>query len=199
MLVEKLVRDVYPNLLPYKMQLADLTVEEMRQELGQTTIYKLSFNESPLGPSPKAKEAMKEAVEQLNLYPNSTGDALQKKLASKEGVSKDNIILSNGADEMIVLIAQTFLNPKDEVIIPKVTFVQYLASTQLAGATPIFTPMKDDLGIDLDAILESITARTKLIFLCNPNNPTGKGIPQSELEVFFAKLPDHVLVVMDEA
>ena len=163
MIVEKLVRDVYTNLLPYKMKLADLPVEDMRKELGKSTIYKLSFNESPLGPSPKAKVAMKEAVEQLNLYPSSTGEALQEKLATKEGVSKDHIILSNGADEMIVLIAQTFLNPTDEVIIPKVTFVQYLASTQLAGATPIFTPMKEDLGIDLDAILESITPKTKLI------------------------------------
>lgn len=181
------------------MSLADLPVEEIKNQLGLPTVYKLSFNENPMGPSPNAKKAMREAIEDLNLYPSSTGVGLQQKLAEIEGVSKESIILSNGADEMIALVSQTFLNSGDEVIIPKVTFVQYLASTLQMGATPVFAPMKEDMGIDLEAIRDRITPKTKLIFLCNPNNPTGKAIPKHDLDAFFAQLPDHVLVVMDEA
>lgn len=199
MKIEKMVREVHPNLTPYTCQLADMPVDEIKKVVGLDVVYKLSFNENPLGPSPKAIEAMKKEVEQLNYYPNSAGDSIIEKIAVLEGIEAGNIILSNGADEMIIMIAQTFLNPKDEVIIPKLTFVQYLASTHLMGATPVLTPMKEDLGIDLQAVLKQITEKTKLIFLCNPNNPTGKVIPHQELQLFLEQVPEDVLIVIDEA
>ncbi|WP_232698089.1 histidinol-phosphate transaminase [Brevibacillus daliensis] len=199
MKLEKMVRSVYPNLSPYVCKLEDLPVEEIKQALGLDKVSKLSFNENPLGPSPKAIDAMQKSLTQLNLYPSSNGEAVLHKIAEKEGVTSDSIILSNGADEMIILVAQTFLEPDDEVIIPKISFVQYLASTHLMGSTPVFSPMKKDLGVDLDAILERITNKTKAIFLCNPNNPTGRAIPAEELEVFLSKVPGQVLVVIDEA
>lgn len=199
MKLDKMVRSVYPKLMPYVAQLADLPVEEMKQALGKDTVYKLSFNENPLGPSPKAVEAMQKALLDLNLYPSSNGEAVISRLAEKEGVQKENLILSNGADEMIVMVAQTFLEPGDEVVMPHITFVQYLASAHLMGATPVLAPMKDDLGVDLDAILARITPATKLVFLCNPNNPTGVAIPADELRAFVDKVPENVLVVIDEA
>jgi len=199
MKLENMVRKVYPNLTPYVAQLADLPIDELKQVLGKETVYKLSFNENPLGPSPKAVEAMQKALLSLNLYHSSRGDALLARLAEKEGVQKEKVILSNGADEMIVMVAQTFLEPQDEVIIPQITFVQYQAAAHLMGAKPVLAPMKPDLGVDLDAILERITPATKLICLCNPNNPTGAVIPADELRAFVDKVPDHVLVVIDEA
>lgn len=181
------------------VELADLPVEEIKKILGYEMVFKLSFNENPLGPSPKAIEAMRKALYHLNLYPSSTGDSLKQRLADQEGVKRENIILSNGADEMINLVAQAFLRPGDEAVIPGVTFAQYSASTCLMGATPILSPMKRDLGIDLEGILNRITTKTKLIYLCNPNNPTGKVLPPNELAEFLEKLPEHVLVVVDEA
>ncbi|MFD2369150.1 histidinol-phosphate transaminase [Brevibacillus sp. GCM10020057] len=195
----QMVRSVYPNLTPYTCSLADLPVEEMKQALGLEQVYKLSFNENPLGPSPKAIAAMQQALTQLNLYPSSSGEAVLNKIAEKEGVQPQNVILSNGADEMIILVAQTFLEPEDEAIIPQICFVQYLASTNLMGAKPVFSPMKEDLGIDLDGALQKITDKTKVIFLCNPNNPTGTVIPADELRAFVARVPENVLVVIDEA
>jgi len=197
--LQKLVRNVYPNLTPYTCQLADLPIEDLKKVLKKDKVYKLSFNESPLGPSTKVMEAMQKSLLALNLYPDSTGEELKEEISTIEGINKDQLILSNGADDMIVLLAQTFLEPEDEVIIPQITFVQYLASTHLMGAKPVFAPMKSDLSIDLTAILERITERTKLIFLCNPNNPTGTIIPDSEMEAFLGKIPSHVLVVIDEA
>jgi histidinol-phosphate aminotransferase len=199
MQLDKMVRTVYPNLTPYTCQLADLPVEEIKQALGLEKVYKLSFNENPMGPSRKALEAMQKSLLQLNLYPSSNGESLLKKLAEVEGVLPENIMLANGADEMILLVAQTFLEPEDEVIIPQVTFVQYLAATHLMGAKPVIAPMKEDLRIDLEAVLDRITPRTKLVFLCNPNNPTGIVIPARELEPFLDRIPEHVLVVVDEA
>ena len=197
--VNNIVRKVYPKLTPYKCGLADLPVEEIKVVLGKEKVYKLSFNESPLGPSPKVIQAMTDSLYDLNHYPSSAGDSIMKKIAEIEGIKPGQVILSNGADEMIILIVQTFLEPEDEVIIPKLSFIQYLAATNLMGATPIFSEMKDDLSYNLDDVLSRITSKTKVIFLCNPNNPTGTIIPKTELESFLSKIPDSILVIIDEA
>ncbi|MBP1931203.1 histidinol-phosphate transaminase [Ammoniphilus resinae] len=199
MQLQKLVRNVYPNLTPYTCQLADLPIEDLKKVLNKDKVYKLSFNESPLGPSSKVIEAMQKSLLELNLYPDSTGEELKEEISRMEGIDKSQLLLSNGADDLIVLLAQTFLELEDEVIIPQITFVQYLASTHLMGAKPVFAPMKPDLSIDLKAILERITEKTKLIFLCNPNNPTGTIIPDSEIEAFLQEVPSNVLVIIDEA
>lgn len=197
--VNSIVRSVHPRLTPYKCELADLPVDEIKEILGKETVYKLSFNENPLGPSPKAIQAMTDSLQTLNLYPSSAGESIMKRIGEIEGVNAEQVILSNGADEMILLLAQTFLEPEDEVIIPKVSFIQYLAATNLMGAIPIFSTMEQDQSVDLEDILNRLTPKTKAIFLCNPNNPTGSIIPRSELERFLSKIPDKVLVIIDEA
>lgn len=194
-----MVRKIHPKLTPYKCALADLPVEEIKEVLGKETVYKLSFNENPLGPSPKAIQAMTDSLQSLNVYPSSAGEPIMKKIGELEGVDSEQIILANGADEMITLIAQTFLEPDDEVIIPKVCFIQYTAATNLMGAVPVYSDMKEDLSYDLEDILNRITLKTKIIFLCNPNNPTGTSIPRTELREFLSQIPGHVLVVIDEA
>ncbi len=197
--VNNIVRKVYPKLTPYKCGLADLPVEEIKAVLGKDQVYKLSFNESPLGPSPKVIQAMTESLTTLNLYPSSAGESIMQKIAEIEGVCSEQVILSNGADEMIILIGQTFLEPEDEVIIPKLSFIQYLAVTNLMGAKPVFSEMNDDLSVNLDDLLRKITSKTKAIFLCNPNNPTGKILSKTDLQDFLNQVPDRILVVIDEA
>lgn len=197
--INNIVRKVYPSLTPYKCGLADLPVQEIKAVLMKETVYKLSFNECPLGPSPKVIQAMTDSLYNLNHYPSSAGDSIMKKIAEIEGVSPEQVILSNGADEMIILIGQTFLEPEDEVIIPKLSFIQYLAVANLMGATPVFSEMKEDLSYDLEDILSRITSKTKAIFLCNPNNPTGTIIAKTELENFLSQIPGSILVVIDEA
>lgn len=197
--VNSIVRKVHPMLTPYKCELADLPVDEIKEIIGKETVHKLSFNESPLGPSPKVIQAMTASLQTLNLYPSSAGESIMRRIGEIEGVNPEQVILSNGADEMIILLAQTFLEPDDEVIIPKVSFIQYLAATNLMGSTPIFSNMTQDQSVDLEDILNRLTPKTKAIFLCNPNNPTGSIIPRAELEKFLSKIPDNVLVVIDEA
>jgi histidinol-phosphate aminotransferase len=197
--IESVVRKVYPNLTPYVSQLADLPVEELKKVLQKEKVYKLSFNENPMGPSAKAIREMEKALHTLNLYPSSKGEELQEAIAHREGIQKDQVILSNGADEMIILAAQTFLEPGDEVIIPSVTFVQYEAAAHLMGAVPNKVPMTDDLGTNLEGIIQAITNQTKMICLCNPNNPTGAIISDEEMGAFLKRVPEEVVVVIDEA
>ncbi|WP_019123018.1 histidinol-phosphate transaminase [Brevibacillus massiliensis] len=199
MRLEQMVRRVFPNLTPYNCGLPDLPVEEIKKVLGKETVMKLSFNENPLGPSPKALEAMRREVEKLQFYPDSDGEPLRARIAEIDGISPEQVILSNGGDEAIQMIAQTFLEPGDEAIIPKITFSSYLSAAHLMGATPVITPMKQDFSIDLAAILDSVTDKTKIIFLCNPNNPTGKVIPRDEMAAFLEQVPSSVLVAIDEA
>lgn len=194
-----ILRSVYPNLSPYIALLPDLPIEEMKKALGKEKITKLSFNENPLGPSPKALAAMAQALQTLNLYPASVDNVLQAALAAKEGVNPKQIVFANGADEMIVLTALAFLAAEDEAIIPAVTFVQYLAAVNLMGAKPVLVQLTPDFRIDLDGILKAITPKTKLIFLCNPNNPTGRIIPEADMAAFLAQVPENILVVVDEA
>lgn len=195
----KLVRKVHPKLTPYSIGIADLSVDELKKLLHRENVYKLSFNENPLGPSPKAIEAMSEALLGLNRYPNSEGDMLRQRIAELEGITPEQIILSNGADEMLFMIALTFLEPEDEVIIPRLSFGTYFAAANLMGARVVISEMSPDWGTDLKDVLRRITPRTKMIFLCNPNNPTGKIIPQGEVTEFLSQVPSNVLVIMDEA
>ena len=199
MSMQAAVRSVYPKLTPYVSGLADYPAEQIKEILGIERVYKLSFNENSLGPSQKATEAMGKALQSLNLYPSSRGEMLQEAIAVKEGVTAGNVLLANGADELINLAAMTFLEAGDEVIIPAVTFVQYEAAANIMGAVPVSAPMDDSLGIDLDSVLEVVTDRTKMICLCNPNNPTGASIADRDVEAFLRRVPPHIIVVIDEA
>lgn len=194
----ELARPSLAHLRPFQAELADLPVERIRQMLGLEHVVKLSFNENPYGPSPKSVEAMQASLGSLHFYQDATGDLLCHAIAADLGVKSDEIILTNGADELILLLALAFLEPGDEVIIPSPTFGQYRASTIAMGARPISVPLRD-FRIDVQSILETVSPRTKMVFLCNPNNPTGTIVTSEELGHLVLGLPENILLVVDEA
>lgn len=174
-------------------------IEEVKRELGITDVIKLASNENPLGPSPLAIDAMKKALERVNSYPDSNCYYLKKELALHLGCKEDNLIFGNGSDELLKLIAETFLNPGDEVIFSKPSFSEYEFVTKVMDATPITVSLKEDFTYDLEEMLKKINSRTKLIFICNPNNPTGTILTSAELLEFMKRVPEEVIVIFDEA
>jgi len=173
-------------------------IEELERELGISGSIKLASNENPLGPSPKAVTAIKRAVEGLNRYPDGSGFYLSQALAKQLGVDLPQVILGNGSNELIELAVRTFVQPGDEVVSADPSFVVYKMITQAAGGTNVIVPCRD-LTHDLDAMAEAITPRTRLVFIANPNNPTGTMNTKTEMDRFMAKVPGHVLVCVDEA
>jgi histidinol-phosphate aminotransferase len=173
-------------------------IEELERELGISGSIKLASNENPLGPSPKAVAAVKKALEGLNRYPDGSGFYLSQALAKHYDVDIATIILGNGSNELIELAVRTFLQPGDEVISADPSFVVYKMITQAAGGTNVIVPCKDGRH-DLDAMAERITDRTRIVFIANPNNPTGTINTKIEMDRFMARVPDHVLVAVDEA
>lgn len=175
-------------------------IEETARELGLNPgdIIKLASNENPLGPSPKAVEAMKEAAEGVHIYPDGGGYKLRTAIAEKFGLERENIILGNGSNEIIELIGHGFLNPGDNVIAAEHAFVVYKLMATLFGAETIEVP---DPGFvhDLDAMAAAITPKTRKVFIANPNNPTGTMVGAEEIDRFMAKVPEHVMVIFDEA
>ena len=176
----------------------DPPIEKIQQQLGQNRVVKLSFNENPYGPSPKAVEAMQRELACLHLYQDSKGDDLRSAIGADLGLEPDQVILTNGADELILLVALAFLEPDDEVLIPIPTFGQYQTSSLIMGAKIIPVP-QTDFRIDIENILEAVTSRTKIVFICNPNNPTGTIITKDELDSLLHRLPEDILLVIDEA
>lgn len=183
---------------PFVPDIADLSHDQLKKRFGVSRIIKLSMNENPLGPSPRAIAAMEKALQNLNYYFDCEGNELKEKICAKLGVDKDQIIITNGADEMIFLAAYTFVEPGDEVVIPFPTFGSYFWASALAGAKIVQVPLKD-FRIDTAALLAAISENTRLIFLCNPNNPTGTIIPRQELEYFLNLVSERIVVVLDEA
>jgi histidinol-phosphate aminotransferase len=188
-------------------QLRDLAVyepgkpiEETARELGvdPSEIIKLASNENALGPSPRAVAAMREAIQSSQLYPDGSGYYLRNTIADRLGVTPQSIILGNGSNEVIEFIAHAFLNRGDEVVTPQYSFIAYKLIAQLfdahtiEGRTISFRP-------DLEALLSAITPRTKIIFIANPNNPTGSLIAEEEMNEFIARVPDGIIIVLDEA
>jgi histidinol-phosphate aminotransferase len=175
-------------------------VEELAREMGlnPSDIIKLASNENPLGPSPAALEAMRETLNRSHFYPDGGGWALRNAIAEKIGVARENVILGNGSNEIIEFIGHAFLKPGDEVVTAKHAFAVYGLMAQLFGATTVEVP---DPGYthDLDAMLKAITPKTRQVFIANPNNPTGTMVSQEAIDQFMAQVPDHVLVIFDEA
>ncbi|MBU0501624.1 MAG: aminotransferase class I/II-fold pyridoxal phosphate-dependent enzyme, partial [Candidatus Margulisbacteria bacterium] len=161
-------------------------------------VIKLASNENPFGPSPMALEAIAKASSNLQMYPDQKSILLREALAKALKVKEDNIIIGNGSDEIMQIAATTFLKPGEEVIIPAHTFSLYELFAQLFDGQPIIVPLKDNEQ-DLEAMAAAITAKTKLIFVCNPHNPTGTMISAAKLGAFLAKVPANVLVIIDEA
>ncbi|MEM9282270.1 MAG: histidinol-phosphate transaminase [Verrucomicrobiota bacterium] len=175
-------------------------IEETARELGldPSDIIKMASNENPLGPSPKAIEAMKQAAEGVHIYPDGGGYKLRTAIAEKFGLDRSQIILGNGSNEIIELIGHGFLDPGDNVIAAEHAFVVYKLMATLFGAETIEVP---DPGYvhDLDAMADAITPKTKKIFIANPNNPTGTMVGQEVIDRFMARVPEHVMVIFDEA
>ncbi len=189
-----------PQLRSLAVYEAGKPIEETARELGvgPEEIIKLASNENPLGPSPKAIAAMRAALESTQLYPDGGGFYLRNAVADRLGLKSENIILGNGSNEVIEFAGHAFLSPGDEVIAPQYTFICYKLIAQLFGARAIETPAVD-FHVDLEAILRAITPKTKIIFIANPNNPTGTLIGQEDVDNFIARVPDEIVTVVDEA
>jgi histidinol-phosphate aminotransferase len=161
-------------------------------------IIKLASNENPFGPSPKALDAIAKAANASQIYPDQKSTLLRESLAAKLNLADDCFICGNGSDDIMQIIGSTYLNPGDEVIISKNTFSLYELIARIFDGKIILVPLKD-YALDLAAMAKKINKKTKLIFLTNPNNPTGTMLTAAQLELFLKKVPDHVLIVVDEA
>jgi histidinol-phosphate aminotransferase len=183
------------RLIPYK---PGKPIEELERELGLKNIVKLASNENPLGPGKKALAAIRSALPDLALYPDGSGFHLKQALAKKYAVDSEQITLGNGSNEILELVARAFLTPEFEAVFSQHAFAVYPIVTQAVGATSVVVPASN-YGHDLDAMLQSVTDRTRLVFIANPNNPTGTLLSQSALEAFLNALPDTLICVLDEA
>ena len=175
-------------------------IEEVARELGMPAenIIKLASNENPLGPSRKAVAAMRKAITQVHLYPDGNSFYLKQKLAEKLGLSPANLILGSGSNEVLELIGHALLCPGAEVVVSDYCFAVYPIVTALFGANLVVVPAKD-FGHDLPAMLNAITPNTRVVFVANPNNPTGTVASPGQLAEFINAVPGHVLVALDEA
>jgi histidinol-phosphate aminotransferase len=173
-------------------------LEELEREYGIKDAIKLASNENPLGPSPLAAQAIRDAVGNLNRYPDGAGYELIQCIAEKFKVTPQNIVLGNGSDDIIALLTRALLQPGDEAILPQPSFLFYEISIRSAGGIPIWVPLKS-FASDLDGMTQKITSRTRMIFLNVPHNPTGAIISNSDFKTFMALIPDEIVVVLDEA
>ncbi|MDW8107452.1 MAG: histidinol-phosphate transaminase [Armatimonadota bacterium] len=174
-------------------------IEQLKQELGLTELVRLSSNENPLGASPRAKEAILQHLDKIHLYPDGSCTFLRHALSEFYGLPPDYFLCGNGSDELIHLFGVAYLEPGDELVMGHPSFVRYEASAQLNQAVLRQIPLTPDWRHDLPAMAQAITERTKLLYIANPNNPTGTIVYRAELEAFLQRVPDHVLVVLDEA
>jgi histidinol-phosphate aminotransferase len=190
---------IRPELAPMVPYAPGLRASEVREKSGVENIRKLSSNENPYGPFPLALKAMQAVLPRLNVYADGAARALRGRLAEHLGVDAGNVTVSNGSNELLRVLAQTVLRPGDECVFAWPSFVVYPMVTQLMGATAVKVPLTDGQVHDLDAMLAAITDKTRLLFLCNPNNPTGTIYTKDAFEAFIGKVPENVLVVIDEA
>lgn len=165
---------------------------------GVERVFKLSSNETPLGPSPMARAAFLASADQLQDYPDGAAVALRETIGSLHGVDPDQIICGAGSDELLSLVAKAYLSPGDEAVFSQYGFLVYRIATLAAGGVPVVAP-ETDLTADVDAILAAVTTRTRLVFLANPNNPTGTCLPFEAVRRLHGALPAHVLLVLDSA
>jgi histidinol-phosphate aminotransferase len=173
-------------------------IEELERELNITDVIKLASNENPLPPSEKVLKAVADALGQLNRYPDGSGHYLRVALGQRHRVTPDHVVLGNGSNELIELLVRAFVRHGDEVVIPHPSFVVYPMAVQAVGGIRVVVCLKDH-RLDLEAIGRAITPMTKMVFIANPNNPTGTIVTASEVEEFMARVPDRAIVVFDEA
>ena len=194
--IEKLVRKEIKEIAPY---VPGKPIDEVKRFYNIEKIIKLASNENPLGCSPKVKEAIKENLDDINRYPDGSGYYLKKELAKFLNISEDEIILGSGSSEAISLTIEAFVNPGEEVIYPFPSFIIYRILVLKVGGVPIEVPLEDDFSYNIDRILEKITPKTKIIILCNPNNPTGTVLYKDQIEKLLNNIPDNIIIISDEA
>ena len=173
------------------------TVRQAEAESGVRSI-KLASNENPYGPSPLAIEAIQRAASETNWYPDADSAELRQAIAARHGISADSVLIAAGSSSFLYVIGRTLLAPGLNAVTSECSFISYPLVTQAAGGTLIKVPMRE-FGYDLDGILAAIDANTRVVFLANPNNPTGSFVPVAEIERFLDRVPKHVMVVLDEA
>jgi histidinol-phosphate aminotransferase len=201
MKAHELVLPAVGKLMPY---VPGKPVSELERELGIKNIHKLASNENPLGPSPLALAAVRSALDTVHLYPDGSGFELKAALARKLGVNAGQITLGNGSNDVLELVARAFLSSEYVAVFSEHAFAVYPIVTQAVGAEARVAPAGDGVrapryGHDLEAMLARIDEKVRVVFIANPNNPTGTWLRRSELAHFLARLPDHVITVIDEA
>jgi histidinol-phosphate aminotransferase len=196
MALEKIIRPHILDLEPYQ---PGKPAEELDRELGIQGSVKLASNENPLGPSPKAVEAMRRALDGVHRYPDGSSWHLRRALAGRLGVDGAQIVFGAGADEILELLAKVLLGPGDECVFAWPSFAMYPIVVQGMGARSLRVPLDADLTHDLPALARAVTPRTKLVFVCNPNNPTGTSVGAEAFDRFAASLPTNLVLAVDEA
>jgi histidinol-phosphate aminotransferase len=192
---DRLVRPVVRELTPYE---PGRPVEEIQRELGIERVVKLASNEGQFGPFPTALEAMERSAPDLYRYPDGGAYRLRAALAERHGVAFSEVAPGAGADGVVDCLSQALLDPGDEVVLGWPSFPSYVIDARKMGAEPRLVPLREH-RYDPLALLEAVGPRTKMVYLCDPNNPTGVTIPRNELDAFFGRVPDRVLVVVDQA
>ncbi len=189
-------RDALNHMKPYS---PGKPIWEVQRELGLDRVVKLASNENPLGPSPKAVEAVQRLLADLHRYPDAQAVDLRATIAGKYGLESEQIIVTNGGDELITLVSEAFIDAGDEIVVPSPSFSEYEFGGRLMGAAVRTVALTDDYRYDVAAILEAVNERTKIVYLCSPNNPTGTFLRKSDLTDLLNALPPNVLVVYDSA
>lgn len=189
---------VCKSVLKVKPYVPGKPIEETRRQLGLKTVVKLASNENPFGPSPKAVKAMKKSLSGVNRYPDAQGYYLKKRLARHFGLTAENFVLGNGSDEIIDVLIKTFVEPDENIVTSDTTFLEYEIIAAVNNRKVKKAPLRY-FKYDLGAILKLVDKKTKLVFIANPNNPTGTYITKYEVADFLKALPKQVIVVFDEA
>ncbi len=195
MRIERLARKGILAIAPY---VAGKSIEEVQKEYGTKRWVKLASNENLLGPSPRAVKAIRRELPNIYLYPEGPCSVLRRTLAQRFSLPEKRVVISNGADNLILMIASAFLNEGDEVVMADPTFPVYTNATQIMGGKVVKVRL-NDYTHDLEGMLKRVNRRTKLIFVCNPNNPTGTIVCQESFDRFLQRLPARVIVILDEA
>jgi histidinol-phosphate aminotransferase len=195
MKIEQLARKGVMELIAY---VPGRAIEDVEKEYGVKRWIKLASNENLLGPSLKVVKAIREELRNIHFYPEAPCSILRTALARRFSLGEGNVVISNGADNLIFMVANAFVDEGDEVVMANPTFPVYTNTTQIMGGIPVKVPLKD-FTHDLPEMLNRVNPKTKLVYVCNPNNPTGTIVTQKALEDFMSKLPERVIVILDEA
>jgi histidinol-phosphate aminotransferase len=194
--MEDLARKDILKMMPY---VPGKPIDDVKREYNLESVVKLASNENPLGPSPKAMKEIEKNIKNIFLYPDGYAYKLRKKLSEKLSVGMENMMFGEGADELLEILYKAFVEKDDEVIFAEPSFVEYGRNALLMGAKGIKIPLGLGLKHDLKAMSAAITSKTKMIIVCNPNNPTGTIVTKEEIEEFLGTIPNNILVIFDEA